>query len=67
MKVTALARTFSYNGVSLPDPGATHTPEQAKNFYAVMYPEITSAAIEGPIEKNGKLEYTFRRAVGTKG
>ncbi len=31
-----------------------------------MYPEITTATIEGPEERAGKLHYTFRRAVGTK-
>lgn len=67
MIVSALERVFTYNGVTLPDPGAQHTPEQVKGFYAGMYPEITSAAIEGPTEKNGRLEYTFKKAVGTKG
>ncbi len=67
MIATALERTFSYNGVALPDPGSQHSPEQVKSFYAGMYPEITSAVIEGPLEKGGKLEYSFKRAVGTKG
>jgi hypothetical protein len=43
------------------------TPEQVKDVYSATYPEITSASIEGPEHKGGKLVYTFRRAVGTKG
>jgi PRTRC genetic system protein C len=41
--------------------------DQVRDFYAPTYPEILNAAIEGPEEKDGKLVYTFRRAVGTKG
>lgn len=68
MKVTALIRTFSYNGVSLPDTDPKMTPAEVMNFYAsTMYPELTSAVIEGPDESNGKLRYSFRKAVGTKG
>lgn len=67
IQVTQLPRAFSYNGVELPDIGGDLTPEQVKDVYAATYPEITSAAIEGPEHKGGKLVYTFRRAVGTKG
>ena len=38
-----------------------------RDFYANVYPEITSADIEGPQQVGGKQVYTFRRAVGTKG
>lgn len=68
MKVTPLIRTFSYNGVSLPDIDPKMTPAETMNFYAsTMYPELTSAVIEGPDDSNGKLRYSFRKAVGTKG
>jgi len=62
-----LVRTFRYNSVDLPDPRSQYTIEQVRDFYAATYPEIVSAAVEGPEEKDGKLVYTFRRAVGTKG
>ena len=32
-----------------------------------VYPELTQAVIEGPEYKDDRAEYTFRRAVGTKG
>jgi PRTRC genetic system protein C len=62
-----LARSFRYNSVDLPDPGIQYRPEEVRDFYAATYPEITTAAIEGPEEKDGKLVWTFRKAVGTKG
>lgn len=65
--VTALERAFAYNGVSLPDPGASLTLEQVRDVYSAAFPEIVSAAIEGPEQKNGKLLYVFRKAVGAKG
>lgn len=64
---TALERAFRYNSVDLVDPGSTYTPEQVRDFYSAAYPEIVSAGIDGPEQKDGKLIYTFRRAVGTKG
>lgn len=67
LQTQQLERTFRYNSVDLIDPGAQYTPEQVRDFYAPTYPEILNAAIEGPDEKDGKLQYTFRRAVGTKG
>lgn len=67
MDVQTLAREFRYNGVALPDPGPQFSLEQVRDFYAAMYPEITSAAIEGPESVGAKTVYTFRRAVGTKG
>lgn len=67
LKVEALTREFNYNGVALIDPGPQHTPEQVRDLYAAAYPEITTAVIEGPEAKAGKLIYTFRRAAGTKG
>lgn len=67
MEITQLARAFRYNSVDLPDPGAQYKPEAVRELYSATYPEIVNAAIEGPEEKDGKLVYTFRRAVGTKG
>ncbi len=38
-----------------------------KDFWGDIYPELTQAVIEGPECKDDRAEYTFRRAVGTKG
>lgn len=66
MKIETAKRVFNYNGVTLADPDPGSTPESVRDFYSALYPEITTAAIEGPEEKAGNLHYTFRRAVGTK-
>ena len=63
----SLSRVFSYNGVELPDPGAHMSADQVKEVYSAAYPELTTAVIDGPERKGGKLVYSFRRAVGTKG
>ena len=67
MTAAALPRVFRYNSVELEDPGPEHDPVDVRNLYSATYPEITSAAIEGPEVKDGKRVYTFRKAVGTKG
>ena len=67
MKVEEVSREFSYNGVKLVDPNPSFNPEQVKSFYSALYPEITSATIEGPESKGAKLVYTIKRSVGTKG
>jgi PRTRC genetic system protein C len=67
MQITAMARTFSYNGLQLPDPDSNLTAEQVRDFYASAYPEITTASIEGPEATDGALKYRFTRALGTKG
>ncbi len=67
MTAAHLPRVFRYNSVELEDPGPEHDPVDVRNLYSATYPEITSAAIEGPETKDGKRVYTFRKAVGTKG
>lgn len=62
-----LPREFRYNNIELEDPGPQHDAVDVRNLYSATYPEIVSAAIEGPELKDGKRVYTFRRAVGTKG
>jgi len=67
MDIQKLTREFRYNGVVLADPAPSFSLPQVRDFYANVYPEITSADIEGPEQVGGKQIYTFRRAVGTKG
>lgn len=65
--VTKLVREFNYNGMSLPDPSSAMTPDQVRDLYSATYPELATATVEGPETKAGKIVYSFRRAVGTKG
>lgn len=67
LETQQLVRAFRYNSVDLADPGAAYTPAQVRDFYCAIYPQITTAAIEGPEIVDGKMIYEFRRAVGTKG
>ena len=66
MEVHVLEREFLYNGVKLPDTTPTMTPEQVRDTYTHLYPEIATAAIEGPETVAGKLVYKFVRAIGAE-
>ena len=66
-KVQALPRIFSYNGITLPDPNPDFTPEQVREMYVTTYPELATAAVEGPKVTDRGIEYTLTRAVGAKG
>ena len=62
-----LRRAFLYNGRALPDPDGSMTPEQVKNFFANIHPELINAAVEGGNYEGDTQVFEFRRAIGTKG
>jgi PRTRC genetic system protein C len=64
---TTLKRSFSFNGLKLPEPDEQMSVEEVKSFYANQYPELTTAAISGPEIVGNTIQYTFSRAIGTKG
>ena len=51
----------------LPDPNPNMSVEQVREMYIPTHPEITTAAVTGPEAIDGKLRYTFSRAIGHKG
>lgn len=64
--INEIRRVFRYNGVALPDvPGMT--PREVRDLYSAQYPELISAEVEAGEVVGGVQEYTFRKAVGTKG
>ena len=64
--VKALPRAFSYGGLKLPDlPGLT--VEQVRDHYATQYPELATSTITGPEATGTCMQYTFSRAIGSKG
>jgi PRTRC genetic system protein C len=65
--VKVMSRSFSYNGVKLPDPDPRMTPEEVKTLYSHQYPELATAAITDPEGSGENLRYSFVRAIGTKG
>jgi PRTRC genetic system protein C len=67
MKIVAMSRTFVFNGVKLPDPGPNLTVDEVRDMYVATYPDLATAAVEGPSPVAGAMQYTFTRAVGTKG
>ena len=67
MTVTPAVRIFSYSGLNLPDPNPRFSPEEVKASYAAQYPELATAAINGPEAVGDKLRYEFVRAIGAKG
>lgn len=67
LKIEPVTRSFRFNKRVLPDPNPKLSPAQVKDLYATHYPELASAAIEGPELKADKQVYTFVRHVGTKG
>lgn len=67
VKVEKLERVFLFNGAKLPDPSPEFTVEQVRDMYVNTYPELATAAIEGPTPVDGSMQYTFTRAVGAKG
>lgn len=67
MEKHQLVREFTYNGIKLPDPNPDMSLEQVREVYSPAYPELITAAIEGPEIKGETLLYRFARAVGAKG
>jgi PRTRC genetic system protein C len=67
VKIEKLERVFLFNGVKLPDPSPDFTVEQVRDTYVNTYPELATAAIEGPSPVDGTMQYVFSRAVGAKG
>lgn len=67
MTIEKTPRVFRYSGLSLPDPDEGLSVENVRSMYAATYPEITTAAVTGPEAIDGKLVYTFTKAIGTKG
>ena len=67
MQTSALKRTFTFNGVKLPDPDPKLSPEEVRGTLATLYPDIATASITGPEAVGDQLRYNFVRAIGAKG
>lgn len=67
MKTIQITRKFKYNGIDLPDPNSALSVDKVRAMYAMQYPELNNAVVEGPVTNSGVATYTFLRAVGTKG
>ncbi len=67
MTVTPATCLFAYSGINLPNPNPRLSSEEVKAAYATQYPELATAAINGPEAVGDKLRYEFVRAIGSKG
>lgn len=67
LEASPVERVFNYNGIRLADPSTSMPPDKVREHYAGTYPELNTAAVEGPVLKSGKHHYDFVRSVGTKG
>ncbi|RWA55991.1 carbamoylphosphate synthase large subunit [Cupriavidus sp. UYMSc13B] len=67
LTVQQLTREFTYNGMTLMDPGPAFTPDQVRDMYIAQYPELTTATVDGPEHSVTVARYTFMRAAGAKG
>jgi PRTRC genetic system protein C len=67
VRIEKLERLFVFNGLKLPDPNPDFTVEQVRDMYVNTYPELATAAVEGPTPVNGSMQFTFVRAIGAKG
>jgi len=67
LKTEVLLREFCYNGVRIPDPGPEMTVDQVRQLLTPRFPEIATAALQGPEDTGNVLRYTFTRAIGEKG
>jgi PRTRC genetic system protein C len=67
ISIAAVIREFAYNGVNLLDPGPAFSPDQVRDLYTAQYPELTTAAVDGPEFAGEVARYKFVRAAGAKG
>ncbi|KVK89439.1 PRTRC system protein C [Burkholderia sp. MSMB1498] len=67
ISIAPVVREFLYNGMTLMDPGPTFSPIQVRDLYTAQYPELTTAAVDGPEIKGELMHYKFVRAAGAKG
>lgn len=67
LHVERMPRVFEFGGVKLPDPNPALSIEQVRDMYVNTYPDLATAAVEGPETVAGEMHYRFQRAVGAKG
>lgn len=68
---TTLERVFILNengqDIKLNDPEPRWSVESVINFYANMYPILTTSKVSAPQIKDDAVEYRFESVMGTKG
>ena len=67
LQASSVTRSFSFQGLKLPDPNPKLAAEEVRSFYSAQYPDLATASIVGPEAVGDQLFYRFERAIGTKG
>lgn len=72
LTVTTMERAFHFEQqgekpIILNDPDSTLSPEEVMDLYAMTYPILTTANVEGPFIEGDHSVYKFRSTLGTKG
>lgn len=67
LQITELERVFRYKDTILTDPAPDMSADEVLAYYSNIYPELTTSSIHSEITEEGKMEYTFKTTIGTKG
>ena len=66
LQIKATPRIILYGSIKLPDmPGLSI--DQIREHYTPQYPELSCATVTGPEATQAGMQYTFSRAIGSKG
>ena len=65
LEIKGMTRSFKFKKgteyITLQDPDPNISPDM------VMYPELTTATVHGPVIREDMTEYEFKTTIGTKG
>lgn len=69
MSVTTLNRQFRFDGIDLPDPESSMTPEQVLAHYSKQHPRLLGGKVVPPVVEGDKHVYELRASLsfGEKG
>jgi PRTRC genetic system protein C len=68
LEVKQTPRVFIYGSLKLPDiPGKSVEEVRAHYANSGQHPELATASVIGPEATSAGMQYTFTRAIGSKG
>ena len=53
--------------LTLEDPDSRMSLSEVTDFYSMIYPELTTATLQGPELEEDRAVYRFKTTIGTKG
>lgn len=67
IEIKEMPRKVMYNDMEMRDPGPDFSIEEIKEMYTAEYPELGTALIDGPVQHEDHMAYTFVLNTGSKG